>query len=166
MVNTKLVTFYFVSFNPINLELFGSMAAKVASQVPPSFSYTIFFLTIYYYLFFKVHSSQISYSQVIYQFNLIYKMKYLKKERVKLIFFEFIYFLKGMVWPVQGMPVYLQYISYFLPCTLACEAMRSIVSRGVDFMHPVVWPGFASTFAWIILYWSLTVIIHRVSSKK
>ncbi|CAL8069144.1 unnamed protein product [Orchesella dallaii] len=76
------------------------------------------------------------------------------------------FLLAGMVWPTQGMPVYLQYISYFLPCTLACEAMRSIVSRGVDFMHPVVWPGFASTFAWIILYWTLTVIIHRMSSKK
>ncbi|ODM94472.1 ABC transporter G family member 20 [Orchesella cincta] len=76
------------------------------------------------------------------------------------------FLLAGMVWPTQGMPLYLQYISYFLPCTLACEAMRSIVSRGVDITHPVVWPGFASTFAWIILYWTLTVIIHRVSSKK
>ena len=37
----------------------------------------------------------------------------------------------GILWPVEGMPKFLQYISYALPTTYAAEAMRSIMGRGV-----------------------------------
>jgi len=75
------------------------------------------------------------------------------------------FLLAGMVWPIQGMPIVLQYIAYLLPCTLACESMRSIVSRGWPFLHPSVWPGFASTLGWIFIYWTLTLLIHRHNTR-
>jgi ABC-type multidrug transport system permease subunit len=38
--------------------------------------------------------------------------------------------LSGVIWPIEGMPVVLRYISYCLPTTYAAEAMRSIMERG------------------------------------
>ena len=37
---------------------------------------------------------------------------------------------KGVMWPLEGMPLALRYISYVLPTTYAAEAMRSIMGRG------------------------------------
>ena len=36
----------------------------------------------------------------------------------------------GIIWPLEGMPKFLRYISYALPTTYAAEAMRSIMGRG------------------------------------
>ena len=38
--------------------------------------------------------------------------------------------LLGILWPLEGMPKFLRYISYCLPSTYAAEAMRSIMGRG------------------------------------
>ena len=38
--------------------------------------------------------------------------------------------LCGIIWPLEGMPRVLRYLSYILPQTFACEAMRGILSRG------------------------------------
>lgn len=73
--------------------------------------------------------------------------------------------LAGMVWPLEGMDKILQSISYLLPCTLACESMRSIISRGWTFTHRSVWPGFATTLAWILVYWVLSILVHRIRSR-
>lgn len=73
--------------------------------------------------------------------------------------------LAGMVWPLEGMEPLLQYVSYLLPCTLACESMRSIISRGWSIDHRSVWPGFLTTFAWITVYWTLAVLVHRLKNK-
>lgn len=37
----------------------------------------------------------------------------------------------GVIWPLQGMPVVLQYISSILPATYPAEAMRAIMGRGL-----------------------------------
>ncbi|OXA59297.1 ABC transporter G family member 20 isoform X2 [Folsomia candida] len=74
--------------------------------------------------------------------------------------------LSGIIWPTEGMPIVMQYITYLLPCKLASESIRSIVSRGWEFTHIGVWPGFATTAAWIALYWLLTLLIHRYRFSK
>lgn len=74
--------------------------------------------------------------------------------------------LAGIVWPVEGMPLVLQYLGYLLPCTLASESMRSIVTRGLGLLHAKVWPGFAATLGWIAIYWALTILFHRRVAKK
>jgi ABC-type multidrug transport system permease subunit len=40
------------------------------------------------------------------------------------------FLLSGIIWPIEGMPVILQYLALLLPQTYACEAMRSVLSRG------------------------------------
>jgi ABC-type multidrug transport system permease subunit len=40
------------------------------------------------------------------------------------------FLLSGIIWPIEGMPVFLQYLALLLPQTYACEAMRSVLSRG------------------------------------
>jgi len=69
--------------------------------------------------------------------------------------------LSGMVWPLEGIPKFLQYIAYLVPCNMACESMRSLATRGWGIDHPHVWPGFVSTIGWILLYWILTILVHR-----
>ncbi|CAL8072602.1 unnamed protein product [Orchesella dallaii] len=74
-------------------------------------------------------------------------------------------FVSGVLWPLEGMPIVLQYIAYFLPCTLTGEAMRSIFARGWTLSHPNVWPGFAALFGWISFYFVLTVLIQKFKTK-
>ncbi|ODM96686.1 ABC transporter G family member 20 [Orchesella cincta] len=69
--------------------------------------------------------------------------------------------LSGMVWPLEGIPKFLQYIAYLVPCNMACESMRSLATRGWGIDHPHVWPGFVSTIGWILLYWILTILVHK-----
>ncbi len=75
------------------------------------------------------------------------------------LFFNYIFV--GIMWPLEGMPLGFQYFSYLLPCQLPSEAMRSIVSRGWDFSHSHVWPGFASIAVWIVFYWFVTIVLHK-----
>lgn len=74
-------------------------------------------------------------------------------------------FISGVMWPVEGMPVVLQYISYGLPCTLTGEAMRSLFARGWSFFHPNVWPGYLTLVLYMLFYSFLTVLIQKFKSK-
>ena len=53
--------------------------------------------------------------------------------------------LSGIIWPLEGMPLYLRYISYVLPQTFACQALRGILSRGWSIVQPQVYRGFLVT---------------------
>jgi len=59
--------------------------------------------------------------------------------------------LSGIIWPLEGMPLELRYISYVLPQTFACEAMRGILSRGWGMEWMPVYRGFLVTAAWTII---------------
>ena len=43
-----------------------------------------------------------------------------------------------------------RYISYCLPQTFACEALRGIMLRGWDITYMPVWRGFLVTIIWIV----------------
>ena len=49
--------------------------------------------------------------------------------------------LSGILWPLQGMPGWLQVIAKFLPNTLACQAMRDVMLRGWDIVYYEVYLG-------------------------
>ena len=49
--------------------------------------------------------------------------------------------LSGILWPLQGMPGWLQVIAKFLPNTLACQAMRDVMLRGWDIVYSEVYLG-------------------------
>ncbi|OXA63396.1 ABC transporter G family member 20 [Folsomia candida] len=74
--------------------------------------------------------------------------------------------LSGLLWPLEGMPIYLQYLSRILPCTFAGEALRSVFTRGVGYSHPSVYPGFISVSIWIVIYWTLNIVVQKYKAKK
>ena len=86
----------------------------------------------------------------------------------------------GVIWPLEGMPVFLRYISYCLPTTTPAESMRAIMGRGGCLLcvyelpsslppsllppsslppspgwglaHQDVWLGFVVTTIWFLLF--------------
>merc|ERR1712071_268738 len=70
--------------------------------------------------------------------------------------------LSGVLWPMEGMPVYLRYVSYFLPQTYAVESLRNIFARGWGFEREEVYFGVITSFAWICALISLSLIVIRV----
>eukprot|EP00095_Tigriopus_kingsejongensis_P012233 snap_masked-scaffold87_size395581-processed-gene-0.4 protein:Tk12233 transcript:snap_masked-scaffold87_size395581-processed-gene-0.4-mRNA-1 annotation:"abc transporter g family member 20 isoform x2" len=70
--------------------------------------------------------------------------------------------LSGIIWPLEGMPEGLRYLSYILPQTYACEAMRGILSRGWGIEWVQVYRGYLVTFAWTIFMLVLSAIILRI----
>ncbi len=65
--------------------------------------------------------------------------------------------LSGVIWPIEGIPIGLRYISYILPTTWAADAMRSILVRGWGMLEQSVWLGFVAVVAWQILFITLAV---------
>jgi ABC-type multidrug transport system ATPase subunit/ABC-type multidrug transport system permease subunit len=60
--------------------------------------------------------------------------------------------LSGIIWPLEGMPVWLRYIAYAMPSTFGAQALRSIMSRGWDLSYLIVWRGFAVSSTWMVVF--------------
>jgi ABC-type multidrug transport system permease subunit len=54
-----------------------------------------------------------------------------------------------------------RYLSYVLPQTFACEAMRGVLSRGWGAEWEPVYRGLLVTLAWIVVLLALSAIILR-----
>lgn len=70
--------------------------------------------------------------------------------------------LSGVLWPMEGMPIYLRYISYVLPQTYAVESLRNIFARGWGIEREEVYWGVVISFAWIFALISVSLFIIRV----
>nr|XP_045625785.1 ABC transporter G family member 20-like [Procambarus clarkii] len=70
--------------------------------------------------------------------------------------------LSGIVWPVQGIPVALRYVSYILPQTYACEAIRAVLYKGWDITHSTVYLGYIITVAWLFIHLAITLVAIRI----
>ncbi|XP_032597383.1 ABC transporter G family member 23 isoform X5 [Drosophila grimshawi] len=69
--------------------------------------------------------------------------------------------LSGVIWPIEGMPVVLRYISLCLPLTLATSSLRSILTRGWAIFETDVYIGYVSTLSWILGFLVLTLLVLR-----
>lgn len=69
--------------------------------------------------------------------------------------------LSGVIWPIEGMPWILRYVSLCLPLTLATNSLRSILTRGWPFTDSEVYMGFVSTLAWIAVFLLVTLLILK-----
>ncbi|KAG4068799.1 hypothetical protein HA402_002490 [Bradysia odoriphaga] len=69
--------------------------------------------------------------------------------------------LSGVIWPVEGMPLMLRYISFFLPLTQATTAFRSVFARGWGLYEPEVYLGYISTVSWIILFLVIALVVLK-----
>lgn len=69
--------------------------------------------------------------------------------------------LCGIIWPIEGMHPVLKYISYVLPLTKSTESFRSMLARGWSITEPSVYEGFIATFAWIIAFQTLAILLIK-----
>ena len=69
--------------------------------------------------------------------------------------------VSGIIWPLQGMPTLVKYISYASPLTLPGEAMRSVVSRGWGFTYPLIWIGIATSIGWSLFFNIIAMILFE-----
>nr|XP_026498762.1 ABC transporter G family member 23 isoform X3 [Vanessa tameamea] len=69
--------------------------------------------------------------------------------------------LCGIIWPVEGMHMILQWISFVLPLTKSTESLRSMLQRGWSITVPTVYSGFISTTVWIIVYLSVSILLIK-----
>ncbi|XP_045780633.1 ABC transporter G family member 20-like isoform X1 [Maniola jurtina] len=58
--------------------------------------------------------------------------------------------LCGILWPIEGMPVFLQYIAFALPFTIPAKSLRDLMEKGSSFINPDIYTGFLITIAWIL----------------
>lgn len=70
--------------------------------------------------------------------------------------------LSGVIWPIEGMPLVLRYVSLCLPLTLATSSLRSILTRGWSITDEDVYLGFASTVAWIVIFLLVTLVVLKL----
>lgn len=69
--------------------------------------------------------------------------------------------LSGVIWPIEGMPCVLRYISLGLPLTMATTSLRSMLSRGWSIVEPDVYNGYISTIIWIVLFLSISMLVLK-----
>ena len=70
--------------------------------------------------------------------------------------------LSGVIWPLEGMSVYLRYMVYFLPQTYAIESLRNVFARGWGIERPDVYLGILTTLGWISITLVLSFVTVRV----
>ena len=74
--------------------------------------------------------------------------------------------LSGILWPVEGMPSYLQSVTWYLPCTCAAQAMRDIMGRGWSVEGRLsVQLGFISSLAWIGIFLILSLVFLKIQQR-
>ena len=73
--------------------------------------------------------------------------------------------LSGILWPIEGMPETLRDISWYLPCTAACQAMRDIIARGWSFDNASIPSGIGVTTAWIAFFILASYIAMRLKTR-
>jgi ABC-type multidrug transport system permease subunit len=71
-------------------------------------------------------------------------------------------FVSGVLWPTEGMPVYLRYFCFLMPQTYAIESLRNIFSRGWGIERPEVYGGILISFGWIFALLGLGLVIGRI----
>lgn len=69
--------------------------------------------------------------------------------------------LSGVIWPIEGMPIVLRYVSLCLPLTLATSSLRSILTRGWSILDEDVYLGFVSTLSWIAIFLVITLLVLK-----
>lgn len=60
--------------------------------------------------------------------------------------------MSGIIWPIEGQPEILAFISQYLPFTYAVDSFRLILEKGWGLSVFKVSIGFISTFAWIFIF--------------
>ncbi|XP_077547876.1 ABC transporter G family member 20-like [Haemaphysalis longicornis] len=69
--------------------------------------------------------------------------------------------ISGVLWPLEGIPQAVRYLSYALPITLPADALRSVMSRGWGITHPNVLRGVAVNTGWSAVFLVACIMLFR-----
>lgn len=64
----------------------------------------------------------------------------------------------GLLWPLEGMPKFLQEIVVYFPFTLPSISARNILEKGWGITNNQVYNGFLVISAWIVIFFALCMI--------
>jgi ABC-type multidrug transport system permease subunit len=70
-------------------------------------------------------------------------------------------FLSGSTWPIEAMPMFLQYVACSLPTTYASVSLGNVLSRGWGLERPEVYFGILTTVAWIFGFLIVASVVLR-----
>ncbi|KYN29987.1 ABC transporter G family member 20, partial [Trachymyrmex cornetzi] len=73
--------------------------------------------------------------------------------------------MSGCIWPVEGMPKGLRWISYALPTTLPSISLRGVIYKGYSISESQVYIGFLLSAGWILCSFMVTVLGVRSKSS-
>ena len=65
----------------------------------------------------------------------------------------------------EGMPKILRRISWYLPCTAACQAMRDIMAKGWDISNSSIPIGIGASISWICIFVFASWIAMKFKSR-
>lgn len=69
----------------------------------------------------------------------------------------FIFIISGVLWPVEGIGLWLRWFSYSLPCTIPNDTLRSILSRGIGFTDLQYWKGIGVSLGWAVVLFFISI---------
>lgn len=75
-----------------------------------------------------------------------------------------LFFVKGLVWPVEGMPIGLRFIARCLPFTIAIESLRNVIKKGWTLSHLEVLNGIGVEVVWIVFFGIISVL--QIKAKR
>ncbi|XP_065918624.1 ABC transporter G family member 20-like [Dysidea avara] len=70
-------------------------------------------------------------------------------------------YLSGIIWPLEGIPSGIRWVTNFLPITYAVAAVKGIVTKGFGIGDKEVYQGILITLAWWLLYLTLVIVFFR-----
>ncbi|XP_011860715.1 PREDICTED: ABC transporter G family member 20-like [Vollenhovia emeryi] len=73
--------------------------------------------------------------------------------------------LNGSLWPLEGMPKVLRWISYLVPTTLPSQSLRGIIFKNSAISDSEVYIGFFTILGWIMLFFVVTIFGIRLKSS-
>lgn len=73
--------------------------------------------------------------------------------------------ISGTVWPIQGMPTILKYISYFTPPTVPIESLRAVLYKGWGIQQFVVFKGLLTSIGFSLVFTSLSMLTIKFEKK-
>ncbi|CAF0942665.1 unnamed protein product [Brachionus calyciflorus] len=72
--------------------------------------------------------------------------------------------LSGILWPIEGMPDWLRFITNFSPLTHSAEAIRSVASRGWSLGVTTVWFGTITVIGWSALFNLIALLFFNIDN--
>ena len=78
----------------------------------------------------------------------------------------FIFFISGVLWPIQAIPKWGRWFANIQPCTIPISTLRSILSRGWGFYHLEVWKGYGVSIIWTVILFFVSIRNYSYTWKE